>query len=105
MWNKILELNFKRRFLMEEERRWEYEPFESADDPLVDPLVAMMERPKIYVKIFLATTEIPLFSGAIFLILFIGERNFFSPQVSYQTESISSPGKSSVRLRMVTLTC
>lgn len=87
MWNKILKLPFKRRFRMEEESRWEYEPFESADDPLVDPLVAIMNMLKI------------------FLILFMGERNFFSTQVSYQTQSISSPGKSSVRLWMVILTC
>jgi hypothetical protein len=104
MWNEILKLTFKRLFSMEEERKWKYEPL-SAHDPLVDPHVAIMERLKIYVKIFLATTEIPLFSGAIFLILFIGERNFFSPQVSFQTQSISSPGKSSVRLRMVVLAC
>lgn len=99
IWNEILEFIFKRRFRMEEWRRG-YEPFESTNDPLI-AAVAIMKTLNCYVKILVDIVEIPMFSGAIFLIVFMGERNFLSPQVSYQTESESCAGKSSLRLRML----
>ncbi len=85
MLNKIPEITFK-TFRMDEEGKCKYEPsrIKRADDPLL----TIMKRLEIYVKIFLATAEIPVFGSAIFLNIFLGERNFLSPQVSYQTQSI-----------------
>lgn len=46
------------------------------------------------VTLFLNAVEVPLFSAAVLAILIIGERNFFSHQVDYQTEPIASIGES-----------
>jgi hypothetical protein len=41
---------------------------------------------------FLSVVEIPLYGGAAIAILSIGEANFFSQQVSYQTEPMQAIG-------------
>jgi hypothetical protein len=45
------------------------------------------------IRFFLSTVEIPMFGAAVLAILIIGEQNFFSSQVLYQTEPIASIGK------------
>jgi hypothetical protein len=45
------------------------------------------------VRFFLSFVEIPIFAGAVLSILIIGELNFFSYQVRYQTEPFASIGK------------
>ncbi|KAI1485196.1 hypothetical protein F5X96DRAFT_691239 [Biscogniauxia mediterranea] len=50
------------------------------------------------IRMFLSTLEIPVFNAAVLAILIIGEQNFFSPQVSYQTEPITSVGKITARV-------
>jgi hypothetical protein len=44
------------------------------------------------VRLFLSVIEIPLFSAAVLAILAIGEINFFSSAVRYQTEPMASIG-------------
>lgn len=41
---------------------------------------------------FLNVVEVPLYVGAVLAVLAIGERNFFSREVKYQTEPIESIG-------------
>ena len=44
---------------------------------------------------FLSIIEIPVFGGAVLAIVIIGEINFFSTQLMYQTEPMASIGKTS----------
>ena len=44
------------------------------------------------VRLFLSVIEVPLFGAAVIAILIIGEINFFSSQVRYQTEPFASVG-------------
>ncbi|KAK0630519.1 hypothetical protein B0T17DRAFT_489520, partial [Bombardia bombarda] len=45
------------------------------------------------VKKLLGAVEIPVFGGAVIAILALGEMNFFTAQISYQTEPIASVGQ------------
>jgi hypothetical protein len=86
MWNKILEINWKTRFGNRD------------DDKQIDgtngATVGKMEGVNNMIRFFLTVLEIPLYTGAVLAILAIGERNFFSHQVKYQTEPIASIGTS-----------
>ncbi|KAI1636811.1 hypothetical protein F4809DRAFT_650235 [Biscogniauxia mediterranea] len=62
-WNKIVEINWK---------------------------MSEMRSINNIIRMFLSTLEITVFSAAVLAILIIGEQNFFNPQVSYQTEPITS---------------
>jgi hypothetical protein len=42
---------------------------------------------------FLSVIEIPVFGGAIIAVLCLGEANFFSRQVAYQTEPMAAIGR------------
>jgi len=42
---------------------------------------------------FLGIIQIPIFGGIIFVLLVLGELNFWSPQVNFETEPFSSVGK------------
>ena len=54
--------------------------------------VGTMKNINNLVRLFLSVVEIPVFCAAVFAILIIGERNFWSPEVQYQTEPIASIG-------------
>ncbi|KAI0850852.1 hypothetical protein F5Y00DRAFT_268229 [Daldinia vernicosa] len=85
MWNKILEINWKSRF------------GPAKGDQLIEgtngATVAAMSKVNHHVRLFLSTLEVPLFSAAVIAIIIFGELNFFSPEVSYQTEPMGSIGQ------------
>lgn len=83
-WDKILEINWKRQ--REDERL--NERIEGANIT-----VGEMRGINKVVRLFLSVVEIPLFGGVILTIIGIGEANFFSPQVNYDTEPMGSIGK------------
>jgi len=89
MWNKILEINWKNRF-----RRKDEEP---QPDELIDgtngATVKKMKGVNNLIALFLSAVETPVFGAAVMAILIIGERNFSSRQVHYQTEPIASIGE------------
>ncbi|KAI1436529.1 hypothetical protein GGR50DRAFT_227279 [Xylaria sp. CBS 124048] len=87
-WEKILEINWKRRFAQEE--------METDDAPIAGTNGA---TPKMITFInsaimnFISSIHIPLFSGIVIVLLVLGEINFWSEQVKYQTEPFSSIGQ------------
>jgi hypothetical protein len=81
MWNRILQINWRVRF----GGRFGQEVDEDEDK-------ATMRRADGFIRKWLRAVEIPLFFGAVLAILVIGERNFFSKQVFYQTEPMASIG-------------
>jgi hypothetical protein len=83
-WDKILEINWKRRRQDENP----HEPVEGAN-----VTVGELKGINNVVRMFLSVVEIPVYGGAVIAILGIGEANFWSRQVSYQTEPMASVGK------------
>jgi hypothetical protein len=89
MWNKILKINWRTRF-------GDKEGSENTDRIIEGTNGATdekMKRVNGMIRLFMSAVEIPVFGAAVFTILLCGERNFFSVQVSYQTEPIASIGK------------
>jgi hypothetical protein len=84
-WDKILEINWNRRREAEEANL--NEPIEGAN-----VTVGEMKGINSVVRMFLSVIEIPVFGGAVTAILSFGEANFFSRQVSYQTEPMAAIG-------------
>lgn len=84
-WDKILEINWKRRRQAEEDLNV---PVEGAN-----VTVGELKGINNVVRTFLSVVEVPLFGGAVTAILIIGEVNFFSKQVRYQNEPITSVGR------------
>ncbi|OBT60549.1 hypothetical protein VE03_10167 [Pseudogymnoascus sp. 23342-1-I1] len=86
MWYKILEIKWKARFGDAEE-----------EDKVIDgtngATNAAMMGVKNQIRKFLLVVEIPVFGAAVLAILIIGERNFFSEPVRYQTEPMASIGQ------------
>jgi hypothetical protein len=82
-WDKILEINWKRR-----------RPEENLNEAVEGANVTVGELKGInsVVRMFLSVIEVPVFGGAVIAILCIGEANFFSRQVLYQTEPMASIG-------------
>ncbi|KAH8728427.1 hypothetical protein GQ44DRAFT_757347 [Phaeosphaeriaceae sp. PMI808] len=83
-WDKILEINWKRR-----------REAENLNEPIEGANVTVGELRGInsVVRMFLSVVEIPIFGGAVLAILGIGEANFFSTPIRYQTEPIASVGQ------------
>jgi hypothetical protein len=98
MWNKILEINWKSRFGNRREDERSDEPIEGTNGATV----AKIRGVNALVSLFLSAVEIPVFVAAVLAILIMGERNFFSPQVRFQTEPIASVGKIIASLVVVT---
>jgi hypothetical protein len=71
--NKILEINWKKGI-------------GKRDNDIEDTNDASIEKRR-------RAVEIPLFGGAVLAIVIIGEMNFFSSQVYYQTEPIAAIGR------------
>ncbi|KAI1826792.1 hypothetical protein F4861DRAFT_46384 [Xylaria intraflava] len=86
-WEKILEINWKRIFAQEETE---------IDQPIDGTNGA---TPKMItfingaIRNFLSGIQIPIFSGIVVVLLVLGEINFWSKQVVFQTEPFSSIGQ------------
>lgn len=89
MWNKILEINWKTRFGNRDENERIDEPIEGTNGATIEK----MRSVNALVRLFVSAVEIPVFGAAVLAILILGEWNFFSPQVKYQTEPIASIGE------------
>lgn len=87
MWNKILEINWKARFGDPDEELGN-EPISGTNGATVEK----MNGVNAMIRSFLSAVEVPVFGAAILALLIIGERNFFSHQVFYQTEPLASVG-------------
>jgi len=83
-WDKILEINWK--------RRRHVEPLDARIEG-ANMTVGEMKGINNVVRKFLSVIEIPLFGGVIITIIGVGEANFFSPQVRYMTEPMASIGE------------
>lgn len=88
-WIKILDLKWKTTFSEEDGDERSDEPIEGTNGATI----GKMQRVNALVRLFLSVVEIPVFVGAVLAILIMGERNFFSSQVAYQTEPITAIGK------------
>ncbi|RDW61429.1 hypothetical protein BP5796_11321 [Coleophoma crateriformis] len=89
MWNKILEINWKKRFGHGSEEEKNDESIEGTNGATPEK----MRGVNALISRYLSVVEAPVFGAAILAILIIGERNFFSTQVDYQTEPIASIGQ------------
>jgi hypothetical protein len=91
MWNKILEINWKTRFGSGSEEEPPNEPIEGTNGATVEK----MKGVNSLIRSFLSAVEIPVFGSAVFAILIVGEMNFFSQQLRYQSEPMAAIGRSS----------
>ncbi|KAJ4246295.1 hypothetical protein NW762_013646 [Fusarium torreyae] len=84
MWDRVLEINWRRRFGRQN------------DDPASEDESAnkgVMKKVNDTIGFFLRILAVPVFGGAGLAILIVGEINFFSPQVDYQTEPMANIGQ------------
>jgi len=88
MWNKILEINWKTHFRQREEHV--DEPIEGTNGATLSKMRGINNM----IKFSLSVVEVPVFGMAVLALLVVGEMNFFSPPVIYQTEQIASIGRS-----------
>ena len=90
-WDKILALHWKRRFGNREqnEQSRNNEPIEGTNGATE----AQMNSINGTIRRVLSLIEVPLFGGAIVTLLIVGEINFFSPQLQWETEPIASVGQ------------
>lgn len=86
MWNKIRETNWNNRFGHKDE------PIDAPIEGTNNATVGKMKEVNSLIRFFLSAIEVPVFVGAVLAILILGERNFFSQQVAYQTEPIATIG-------------
>lgn len=87
MWNTILERNWQSRFGRKDE---------DLDDIIEGTNAATLRKMRLVNKrigSFLGIVEALVFGCAVLAILILGEINFFSPQIKYQTEPIESIGE------------
>lgn len=89
MWNKILEINWKSRFRNRNQADEADEPIEGTNGATPSQMRGIND----IIRKFMSAVEIPLFAAAVLAILIIGEKNFFSTQVHYQTEPMASVGQ------------
>jgi hypothetical protein len=87
MWNKIVEINWKSRYAGRDENK--RATIEGTNGATIEKMTSV----NTLIGRFLSVVEIPLFGAAVLLILVLGELNFFSTQVSYQTEPMVSIGQ------------
>ncbi|CAJ2504991.1 Uu.00g123850.m01.CDS01 [Anthostomella pinea] len=82
-WIKILEVNWKNSYGHHDE------PISGTNGATI----GKMKGVNAVIRTFLSTVEVPLFGGAVIVILVFGELNFFSRQVNFQTEPMTSIGR------------
>jgi hypothetical protein len=89
-WNKILDLNWQLRFGSDE-----HPDSEGIDSPIQGTngaTVRDIRQLNVTLRKILSVVEVPVFAAAVLAILVLGERNFWSVQVDWQTEPIQSVG-------------
>lgn len=87
MWNKVV----TRRWM----HGWRRSDNTNSVKSLTDPAnMTLTEKINERIGYFLSMVAVPVFGGAGVAIVIVGELNFFSPQVRYQTEPMASVGKS-----------
>ncbi|KAK6815691.1 hypothetical protein PG987_016457 [Apiospora arundinis] len=89
MWNKILEINWKRRWGNNYVAPRLDEEIEGTNGATVGKMMNVND----IIRSFLSVVQIPVFVGAVLAIMVIGEMNFWSESVNYQTEPVSSIGQ------------
>ncbi|OJD27730.1 hypothetical protein ACJ73_00877 [Blastomyces percursus] len=89
MWNKILEINRMNRFGIGKKDEQVDELIEGTNGATIKK----MNKVNSLVRLFLSAVEIPVLGAAVMGILILGEMNFFSSQVMYQTEPVASIGQ------------
>ncbi|KAL2257702.1 hypothetical protein VTK26DRAFT_9282 [Humicola hyalothermophila] len=84
-WDKIVRINWKKRF------------GDLDADEVIEgtngATVGKMKRVNAKIREFLSVVEVPLFGGAVLTIIIVGEMNFWSAPVNYQTEPITNIGQ------------
>ncbi|KAK8065067.1 hypothetical protein PG997_011814 [Apiospora hydei] len=104
MWNKILEINWKRRFGpgggsgSGNGKKYLFgaqppRPDEEVIEGTNGATVGKMKNVNDIIRSFLSVVQIPVFVGAVLSIMVVGELNFWSESVNYQTEPVSSIGQ------------
>ncbi|KAH8684379.1 hypothetical protein BGZ60DRAFT_466844 [Tricladium varicosporioides] len=88
MWKKILKINWKSRFGHEDDECMN-EPIEGTNGATEGKMISINSL----IRSFQSAVEVPIFGAAVLAILIIGERNFWSHEVLYQTEPIASIGQ------------
>jgi hypothetical protein len=87
MWDRVLEINWKKRFAHKDDDV----ASEVSEDGGAN--TGVMKKVNQTIGFFLRILAIPVFGGAGLGILIVGEINFFSPQVDYQTEPMANIGE------------
>lgn len=85
-WDKILKINWKERF----GDRDADEVIEGTNGATIGKMKGVNSK----IREFLSVVEVPLFAGAVLTIIIMGEINFWSHQVWYQTEPMANIGMS-----------
>ncbi|KAK7968014.1 uncharacterized protein PG986_002291 [Apiospora aurea] len=97
MWNKILEINWKRRFGPGNGKSLFGAQPPRPDEEVIEgtngATVGKMKNVNDIIRSFLSVVQIPVFVGAVLSIMVVGELNFWSESVNYQTEPVSSIGQ------------
>ncbi|KAK9416912.1 hypothetical protein SUNI508_09384 [Seiridium unicorne] len=89
MWNRIAEFNWRQRFFPKTDPEVD-ETIEGTNGATPSQMKTVQEDIKKYLKIAI---EIPIFGAAVLAILVLGEKNFWSTPVNYQTEPMASIGQ------------
>ncbi|KAF6840394.1 hypothetical protein CMUS01_03931 [Colletotrichum musicola] len=89
MWNKILEINWKKGDGAQDEKGSDSSVITGTNGATLGGMKAVNQA----IRSMLSAVEIPVFAGAWLAVLIIGEINFWSPQVRYHTEPIGSIGQ------------
>ncbi|QPG94041.1 hypothetical protein C2857_004268 [Epichloe festucae Fl1] len=87
MMDKILEINWKSRFGINDDIC--HEPIEGANGTTVERMYVVNET----VRFFISVAIVPIFASAGLAVLIVGEVNFFSDQMRFQTEPMASIGQ------------
>ncbi len=87
MWNKILEINWKSRY---GNRNVKSNQLIEGTNGATEERMTHVNK---YIRKILSVVEAPVYVAAVFFILIIGELNFFSRQVWYQTEPMTAIGQ------------
>lgn len=87
-WKEILQMNWKTRFGEKSRGKKTDEPIAGTNGATIEK----MRSVKNNISKFLLGVQILVTGAAVLALLVTGERNFFSPQVLYQTEPIASIG-------------
>lgn len=90
MWNKIRKINWIMRWGngQREEEKLD-QPIEGTNGATIES----MKGVNSLIRRFLSVVEVPVFGAAVLAILILGEMNFFTKQVRYETEPIASIGQ------------